>query len=83
MPRSVGIVPSAVLVNVFGLIPQQKTLSASPVGSTSTSATMLEFCARYQIVPQVESFPMSRVNEAIDHLRSGKARYRVVLGASK
>jgi uncharacterized zinc-type alcohol dehydrogenase-like protein len=28
-------------------------------------------------------FPMSQVNAAIDHLRSGKARYRVVLDASK
>jgi uncharacterized zinc-type alcohol dehydrogenase-like protein len=79
----VGIVPDAIPVHVFNLIPQQKTLSASPVGSPSTTATMLEFCARHQILPQVELFPMSRVNEAIDHLRSGKARYRVVLDASK
>ena len=28
-------------------------------------------------------FPMSQVNEAVDHLRSGKARYRVVLDASQ
>jgi uncharacterized zinc-type alcohol dehydrogenase-like protein len=79
----VGVVPDAIPVHVFDLIPQQKSLSASPVGSPGTTATMLEFCARHQILPQVELFPMSRVNEAIDHLRSGKARYRVVLDASK
>ncbi len=79
----VGIVPSAIPVHVFNLIPQQKSLSGSPVGSPSTMATMLEFCARHQILPQVEQFPMSQVNAAIDHLRSGKARYRVVLDASK
>jgi uncharacterized zinc-type alcohol dehydrogenase-like protein len=79
----VGIVPSAIPVHVFSLIPQQKSLSGSPVGSPSNMATMLEFCARHQIVPQVEHFPMSKVNEAMDHLRSGKARYRVVLDASK
>ncbi len=28
-------------------------------------------------------FPMSKVNEAVDHLRSGKAHYRVVLDASQ
>ena len=65
------------------LDPQQKILSASPAGSPSTTATMLEFCDRHQIAPQVEYFLMSRVNEAIDHLRSGKARYRVVLDANK
>lgn len=79
----VGIVPNAIPVHVFDLIPQQKSLSASPVGSPGTMATMLEFCARHQILPQVEMFPMSRINEAIDHLRSGKARYRVVLDASQ
>lgn len=79
----VGIVPGAIPVHVFDLIPQQKSLSASPVGSPGTTATMLEFCARHQILPQVEHFPMSRVNEAVDHLRSGKARYRVVLDASQ
>ncbi|WP_339080058.1 NAD(P)-dependent alcohol dehydrogenase [Pseudomonas sp. TMP9] len=79
----VGIVPSAIPVHVFNLIPQQKSLSGSPVGSPSSMATMLEFCARHNIVPQVEHFPMSKANEAIDHLRSGKARYRVVLDANK
>jgi uncharacterized zinc-type alcohol dehydrogenase-like protein len=42
---------------------------------------LLEFCARHGIAPQVEHFPMSQVNAALDHLRSGKARYRVVLDA--
>ncbi|MNE84660.1 Aldehyde reductase Ahr [compost metagenome] len=79
----VGVVPDAIPMHVFELIPQQKTMSASPVGSPANTATMLEFCARHQIVPQVEMFPMSRINEAIDHLRSGKARYRVVLDASQ
>jgi uncharacterized zinc-type alcohol dehydrogenase-like protein len=79
----VGIVPSAIPVHVFNLIPQQKSLSGSPVGSPKTMATMLEFCARHQILPQVEHFPMSQVNTAINHLRSGKARYRIVLDASK
>ncbi|WP_223503714.1 NADPH-dependent aldehyde reductase Ahr [Pseudomonas sp. GL-RE-29] len=79
----VGIAPSAIPVHVFNLIPQQKSLSGSPIGSPGNTATMLEFCARHQILPQVEMFPMSQVNKAIDHLRSGKARYRVVLDASK
>lgn len=79
----VGIVPNAIPVHVFGLIPKQKSLSGSPVGSPAQMATMLEFCARHQILPQVEMFPMSQVNEALDHLRAGKARYRVVLDASR
>ncbi|ARU87224.1 NAD(P)-dependent alcohol dehydrogenase [Pseudomonas sp. M30-35] len=79
----VGIVPSAIPVHVFQLIPRQRSISGSPVGSPTVMRKMLEFCARHQILPQVEHFPMSKVNDAIQHLRDGKARYRVVLDASK
>jgi len=40
---------------------------------------MLDFCARHAIAPVTETFPMSQINEAFEHLRSGKARYRFVL----
>jgi len=40
---------------------------------------MLEFAARHNIAAQVEYFPMSKVNEVLDHLRSAKARYRIML----
>jgi len=40
---------------------------------------MLNFCTRHQIEPQIEIFPMSRVNDALEHLKAGKARYRIVL----
>ena len=42
---------------------------------------MLEFAARHNVSPQVEHFPMSRVNDALAHLAAGKARYRIVLDA--
>ena len=41
---------------------------------------MLDFAARHKIAPQVEQFPLSKVNDALVHL-TGKARYRVVLDA--
>ena len=42
---------------------------------------MLDFAARKGVRPIVEPFPMADVNEAVDHVRAGKARYRVVLSA--
>ncbi len=66
-------------VSPMELIMGQKSLSGSPLGSPATTAQMLEFCARHSIAPVTESFPMSQVNEAFDHLRAGKARYRIVL----
>jgi uncharacterized zinc-type alcohol dehydrogenase-like protein len=68
-------------VGVFSLIGGQKSISGSPVGSPDTIKTMLDFANQHSIEPLVEEFPMSQINEAIAHLESGKARYRVVLKA--
>jgi putative membrane protein len=35
--------------------------------------------ARHKILSQTEHFPLDRVNDAIAHLKAGKARYRIVL----
>ena len=77
----VGAVLEPIPVNAFDLIGAQRSISGSPIGSPATIATMLDFAARHGILPQVERFPMSRVNEALAHLESGKARYRIVLDA--
>ena len=66
-------------VGVFSLISGQKTLSGSPVGSPTTIELMLEFARLHKIKPQIEVYPMSRINEAFDHLKSGNAKYRIVL----
>lgn len=77
----VGAVLEPVPVQAFSLIMGQKSISGSPTGSPGSIAKMLEFCARHRIAPQVEQFPMSRVNDALAHLHAGKARYRIVLKA--
>jgi uncharacterized zinc-type alcohol dehydrogenase-like protein len=75
----VGVIPAPLEVTADVLIGGQHSLSGSPTGTPATLRTMLDFCARHRIAPVTEAFPMSRVNEALAHLRAGKARYRVVL----
>jgi uncharacterized zinc-type alcohol dehydrogenase-like protein len=75
----VGAVLEPLPVPAFGLIMGQKSVSGSPVGSPTAIDRMLEFSARHSIAPVVETFPMSKVNDALEHLRAGKARYRIVL----
>jgi uncharacterized zinc-type alcohol dehydrogenase-like protein len=75
----VGAVMEPVPFAVFPAIMGQLSVSGSPLGSPATTATMLEFCARHKVEPTIETFPLSRVNDALEHLRAGKARYRVVL----
>jgi uncharacterized zinc-type alcohol dehydrogenase-like protein len=75
----VGAVLEPLNIGVFPLLVGQRSVSASPLGSPATTAQMLDFCARHAISPITESFPMSKVNDALARLESGKARYRIVL----
>jgi len=75
----VGAVLEPVPVEAFSLIMAQRSVSGSPIGAPVAVGAMLEFCARHSIAPITEEFPMTKVNDALERLRSGKARYRVVL----
>lgn len=66
-------------LHLMPLMFAQLSLSSTLVGSPKTIADMLEFCARHNIKPVTEHFPFEKINDAFDHLISGKARYRIVL----
>lgn len=75
----VGAVLEPIPVVSFNLIMGQRSVSGTATGSPDVVRMMMEFCDRHGIETITETFPMSRINEAFDHLRSGKARYRIVL----
>ncbi len=75
----VGVAPNPVSLPVFPMMSGQRSMSGSPLGSPATTGQMLDFAARHSLAPLTEVFAFSQVNEAMDRLRSGKARYRVVL----
>lgn len=77
----VGAVLEPIPVKIFSLLVGQKSISSSPIGAPVALANMLDFAALHNIAPQTEHFPMSKINEAFEHLKSGKARYRIVLDA--
>ncbi len=64
---------------VMPLILGQRTIAGSTVGSPAVIQEMLQFASRHQISPLVEQFPMSEANSALNHVRQGKPKYRVVL----
>lgn len=79
--HTVGAVLEPIAVPAFTLIGGAKAVTGSPTGSPLALRQLLRFAARTQVEPTVEVFPMSQINDAIQHLRDGKARYRVVLKA--
>lgn len=77
--HNVGAVLEPMAIPAFTLLMGEKTVGSSPIGSPILARTMLDFCVRHSIYPMVEEFPLEKVNDALDHLAAGKARYRIVL----
>ena len=75
----VGAITAPLDISLFALMIGQRSISSSQVGSPATIKKMLEFAKIHNIEPQTETFPFEQVNAAISHLKSGKAKYRVVL----
>jgi len=77
----VGAVLEPLDLSAFPLVLGEKETGGSPVGAPATLREMLSFAARHGIAPVTEHYKMGDVNDALDHLRAGKARYRIVLDA--
>ncbi|USE34789.1 NAD(P)-dependent alcohol dehydrogenase [Endozoicomonas sp. SCSIO W0465] len=78
-----GAVTAPFTVSIMPFIFHQLFLSGSPVGSPATLSAMMEFAARHHILPVTEHFDLARINDAFEHLESGKARYRIVLDVNQ
>ena len=75
----VGVPPQPVSVEVIPMLLGQKSVTYSSGGSPATTAKMLEFAVRHRIQPTIETFKFSQINDAMEKLRNGKPRYRLVL----
>ena len=79
--HTVGAVLEPMEIPAFSLLMGEKSVGGSPLGSVALTRKILEFCVRHEIYPTVEEFKMKDVNKALEHLKVGKARFRVVLKA--
>ncbi|MFG1925048.1 NAD(P)-dependent alcohol dehydrogenase [Cryptosporangium sp. NPDC048952] len=75
----VGVPHNPVAVSPMPLLTGERTVTAGNVGTPTEQRAMLEFAARHGIAAQVETYPVARIDEALERVRRGDARYRVVL----
>ncbi len=61
------------------LISGQRRLSGSAIGGRATMRQMLAFAVRHGIAPVTETAPIAEINDALDRVRAGEVRYRMVL----
>ncbi len=76
----VGAAPE-VKATIFPLIIGQKSIGGSPLGNPARVEKMVEFVTRHDLAPITEAFKMSDCNEAMEKLKNGSPRYRLVLEA--
>jgi alcohol/geraniol dehydrogenase (NADP+) len=75
----VGVPHHPLSLAALPLLSGERKVAAGNVGTPSEQRAMLEFAARHAIAAQTETYPVARIEEALDRVRQGTARYRVVL----
>lgn len=74
-----GVPNDAVAFSPLGFVVRGINFAGSSVGSIADIKDMLALASAENVRPIVQKLPMSRVNEGLQMVRDGKARYRVVL----
>ncbi|KAJ1308057.1 hypothetical protein OPQ81_002124 [Rhizoctonia solani] len=66
-------------IGPFDIVSNGTHLAGSLIGSKKEAIQMLELAAEKGIEPWVELMPMSKVKEAVEGMKAGKAKYRYIL----
>ena len=75
----VGAPPAPAPVMGFALIMQRRTLGGSLIGGIPETQEMLDFCAKHEIMSDVEVIPAQKINEAYERMLKGDVKYRFVI----
>ena len=74
-----GVPPEAPQISVFNLISRRRRLAGSLVGGIAETQEMLDFCAKHNVMADVEVIPISYINEAYDRMMKNDVHYRFVI----
>ena len=75
----VGVPPTPATVHAINLILGRKSLAGSLIGGIPETQEMLDYCAKNNIVSEVEVINIKDINEAYERMLKGDVRYRFVI----
>lgn len=75
----VGAPPNPLAVPAFGLIGGRKNLSGSVIGGIAETQEMLDFCAKKNVLSDVETIAIKDVNAAYERMLKNDVRYRFTI----
>lgn len=65
--------------NVGNLIFKRRHLAGSLIGGIKQTQEMLDFCAKHNIVSEIELIPIQKINEAYERMLKSDVKYRFVI----
>lgn len=75
----VGAPEKPMPVAAFNLLLPRRNFSGSAIGGIAETQEMLDFCAKHNIVADIELIPIQKINEAYDRLLKQDVKYRFVI----
>jgi alcohol dehydrogenase (NADP+) len=69
-------------VEIFSLIFQRRNFAGSLIGGIAETQEMLDFCAKHQIIADVEIIPIQKINEAYERMLRSDVKYRFSIDMS-
>ncbi|KAG7583978.1 Alcohol dehydrogenase C-terminal [Arabidopsis suecica] len=76
---ALGLPEKSLELPIFPLVLGRKMVGGSQIGGMKETQEMLEFCAKHNIVADIELIKMSDINSAMDRLAKSDVRYRFVI----
>ncbi|CAG7866590.1 unnamed protein product [Brassica rapa] len=76
---ALGLPEKPLELPIFPLVLGRKMVGGSQIGGMKETQEMLDFCAKHNIVADIELIKMSNINSAMDRLAKSDVRYRFVI----
>jgi uncharacterized zinc-type alcohol dehydrogenase-like protein len=75
----VGVPSKPAEIAAFSLLAGRKSVAGSGIGGIAETQEMLDFCAEYNIVSDIEMIDIKDIHTAYDRMEKGDVRYRFVI----
>ena len=75
----VGLPSNPVAISLFPLVMKRINFSGSLIGGIKETQEMLDFCAKHNIVSEIELIRADQINDAYERLLKSDVKYRFVI----
>jgi uncharacterized zinc-type alcohol dehydrogenase-like protein len=75
----VGVPEEPLDLHTFSVIAGRKSLAGSAIGGIAETQEMLDYCGKHNIVSDIETIPIQKINEAYERMLKSDVRYRFTI----